>query len=436
MPTDEMTVDERRKYLRTMKKRYSKASRKEKKQLLDEMEMITGQHRKSLIRTLNGSLERKPRRRERGAKYGPEVDDALRVIYESLDCICAERLTPSLGWMATHLAKHGELEVAPKLLEQLEQISVSTVERRLRRIRQDQPRLPRKKPRPKNKQLRDIPMLRLPWSLEEPGHFEADLVHHAGSTTSGEYAYTLQLVDVATGWSERRAVLGRSYRVMQDAFGCILARLPFPVLQIHPDNGGEFFNHHMLRFWGDTIQGVTLSRSRPYHKNDNPRVEQKNSTLVRAYLGHDRLDSVCQVLALNRLYDKMGAYYNLFQPVMHLVEKDIILRDGEPARVRRRHDEAQTPFQRLCQTQAISPEHREQLSALRDAINPRLLRREIYDDLAHLFTLPGAVPGITEDIYQTLSCHQEQGAVSLFPVTFQPAIVKAQRLCSTQLLKP
>lgn len=425
MPTDKMTINERRKYLRMMKKRYRKASRKEKKQLLDEMEIVIGQHRKSLIRLLNGSLEREPRSRERSAEYGPEVDDALRVIYESLDYICAERLTPNLGWMATHLAKHGELEVTPKLLEQLEQISVSTVERRLCRIRQDQPRLPRKKPRPRSKKLRDIPMLRLPWNLEEPGYLEADLVHHSGPTASGEYVHTLQLVDVATGWSERRAVLGRSYRVMEDAFRCILARLPFPVLQIHPDNGGEFFSDHMLRFWGDKVQGVSLSRSRPYHKNDNPRVEQKNATLVRAYLGHDRLDSVCQVLALNALYDKMGVYYNLFQPVMHLVEKEFIPQNDKPARIRRRHDQAQTPFQRLCRTNAILPEHREQLCLLRDSINPRLLRHEIYDDLAHLFTLPGAVPGVTEDIYLTLSCYQEKCVDSLFPSAFQLTTVKA-----------
>ena len=147
-------------------------------------------------------------------------------------------------------------------------------------------------------------MLRLPWNIAEPGHFETDLVHHCGPTTSGEYAYTLQMIDVATGWSERRAVLGRSYLVMEDAFLCFLVRLPFPVCQIHPDNGGEFLNHHMLRFWGNIVQGVTLSRSRPFHKNDNPRVEQKNATLVRAYLGYDRIDSVAQVLALNTLYDK------------------------------------------------------------------------------------------------------------------------------------
>jgi hypothetical protein len=118
-------------------------------------------------------------------------------------------------------------------------------------------------------------MLRLPWDIVQPGHFEMNLVHHCGPTASGEYACTLQMVGVATGRSERRAVLGCSYLAMEDAFRCILARLPFPVLHVHPDNGSEFFNHHLLRFWGEIVQGVTLSRSRPFHKNDNPRVEQR-----------------------------------------------------------------------------------------------------------------------------------------------------------------
>jgi hypothetical protein len=214
---------------------------------------------------------------------------------------------------------------------------------------------------------------------------------------------------VATGWSERRAVLGRSFLVVEDAFRHILARLPFRVLEIHPDNGSEFFNHHMLRFWGDIVQGVTLSRSRPFHKNDNPRVEQKNCTLVRAYLGYERLDTVSQVLALNALYDKMGLYYSFFQPVMHLVEKEVIQEDGQPARVKRRHDEARTPLDRLCQTDAILPEHREQLEALRDSINPRRLRQEIYDAIEHLFTLPGALPGATENVHLTLAQNREKG---------------------------
>jgi hypothetical protein len=423
---DQMTIDERRKYLRTMKKRYTEANRKTKEQLLDEMESVTGLDRKTLIRLMHSSLARTPRSRECGNMYGPEVDAVLRIIYESADCICAERLTPNLVWWADHLAAHGELDLTQALREQLAQISIPTVERHLSHMRQDLPRLPRPKPKPGRHALQHIPMLRLPWDIVQPGHFEIDLVHHCGLTASGEYAYTLQMVDVATGWSERRAVLGRSALVMEDAFRCILARLPFPVLRIHPDNGGEFLNHHLLRFWGETVQGVTLSRSRPFHKNDNPRIEQKpalseaegNYTLVRAYLGYERFDSVVQILALNALYDKLWLYYNLFQPVMHLMEKEVIREDGQPARVKRRHGQATTPFDRLCQTDAILPEHRAQLNALRDSINPRRLREAIYDAIEHILRLPCATPGVSEDVHQTLTRHHNQGGDDLLNLAF------------------
>jgi len=422
MPTeDKMTIDESWKYLRKMQKRYAQANRKERGRLLDEMEAVTDMHRKGLIRLMNGSLERKPRCRERGKTYGPEVDDALRIIDETLDFVCAERITPNLVWMASLLATHSEIEATSSLLDQLSQISVSTVGRRLSRIRQDQPRLPRKKSsRPKG-MLKDIPMLRIPWDESEPGHLETDSVHHCGPSAAGEYVCTLQMIDVLTGWSERRAVLGRSYLVMQDAFRYILARLPFPVLEIHPDNGSEFLNHHMLRFWGEIVQGVRLSRSRPYYKNDNRFVEQKNSTLVRAYLGDDRLDTVAQTLAVNHLYDRMWLYYNFFQPVMRLEEKIVIPgADGQPSRIKRRYDDARTPFDRLCDTTAILPEHRAQLESLRDQTNPRQLRQEIYDWIDYIFSLPGAVPGVTEDVHQTLmaSSRLEEGGVTPFPFSF------------------
>ena len=286
---DKMTIDERRKYLRKMQKRYVQADRKERARLLDEMEAVTDMHRKSLVRLMHRDLERKPRCRERGETYGPAVDDALRVIDESLDFICAERITPNLVWMTQHLATHGEITASAELLEQLGLISISTVRRRLNRVRQDQPRLPRKRGRPAraNPLTRDIPMIRIPWDEQNPGRFETDLVHHCGAIAAGEYVCSLQMIDVATGWSERRAVLGRSYLVMEDAFLCILVRLPFTVIEIHPDNGSEFLNHHMLRFWGKIVQGVKLSRSRPYHKNDNCFVEQENATLIRAYLGDE-----------------------------------------------------------------------------------------------------------------------------------------------------
>jgi hypothetical protein len=416
---DKMTVDERRKYLRTMKKRYVKASRKKRGQLLDEMEAVTGMHRKSLVRLMKGSLERKARCRQRGSTYGLQVDDALRVIADSLDNICAERLTPNLVWMAEHLTRHGEMEVTQGLLKQLGQISISTVGRRLKRIRQDRPRLPRRRSPRSRKFTQEIPMKRIPWDEQEPGHFEVDLVHHCGPIAEGEYVHTLQMIDIATGWSERRAVLGRSYLVMEDAFRHIVAGLPFAVREIHADNGSEFLNRHLIRFWKEDVKGVQLSRSRPYQKNDNRFVEQKNATLVRAFLGDDRLDTVAQTLALNWLYDKMWLYYNLFQPVMRLKEKLVIPNaEGQPTRVTRRFDDARTPFDRLCTTDAISQAHKAHLTALRDQVNPRQLRQEIYALLDYIFSLPGAVPGHTEDVHQTLaSCSHSETQLPQFTLS-------------------
>lgn len=419
---DRMTLDERLKYLRAMKKRYVEASRADKGRLLDEMEAVTGMHRKSLIRRMNGSLVRKPRCKQRGETYGPEVDDALRVIYESLDHICADRLTPNLVWMAKHLATHSELQTTPSMLDQLSRVSISTVKRRLQRITQDLPRLPRKRGRKRtNKQLQAVPMVRIPWNEQEPGHMEVDLVHHCGSTASGDYVCSAQWVDVTTGWSERAATLGRSFRVMKDAFICLLHRLPFPLIEFHPDNDSVFFNNHMFRFWGKDVPGVRLSRSRPYHKNDNRFVEQKNFTLIRAYLGYQRFDTVAQTRALNHLYDLMWLYYNFFQPVMRLEEKVFTPADnGHLGRVTRRYDDARTPFDRLCDTKAILLEHKMQLSALRDQTNPRQLRQNIYDQIDLLLSLPGVTPGVSEDVHRTLRAPGpfSQGGDSPFPFRF------------------
>ena len=267
---DQMTIDERLKYLRKMKTRYVKADRRERGRLLDEMQAFTGLHRKSLIRLLNSNLNRQPRSRERGRTYGEDVTTAIRVIAASLDHPCAERLTPNLKWMAEHLSRLGELEVPESAFEQLAQISISTVERYLNTIHQDQLRRRSRSSRTLNRALQGIPMGRIAWDVREPGHFETDLVHHSGPSASGLYLHTLQMVDVASGWIEPRAVLGRSYVVVQDAFCFILDRVPFEIREVHPDNGSEFFNHHLLRFWKERAPKVRLSRSRPYHKNDNP----------------------------------------------------------------------------------------------------------------------------------------------------------------------
>jgi len=370
---ERMTVDERRKCLKRMQTRYLGASREERGRLLDELVVLTGLHRKSVVRLLKGpSLARQPRRQQRGREYGAAVDDALRVIWETLDHVCAERLTPALVSTAEQLARHGELAVTEELLEQLGRISISSVQRRLTRLGQDTMRLPRRGPERANKVARAIPMKRIPWDTAEPGHFEVDLVHHSGPRSDGEFVHTFQMIDVATGWSERVAILGRGQRAMAEGTRLILARLPFPVKELHPDNGPEFLNHHLVRIWGEAITGLTLTRSRPYQKNDNRFVEQKNDTLVRAYLGQARLDTAEQCAVLNALYDRMWTYYNLFQPVLHLVEKTA---DGN--RIRRTWDDAQTPVARVLATNTLAPDVRARLERLYTETNPRALRRTI-----------------------------------------------------------
>ena len=401
---EEMSIDERRKYLHKMRARYWKAKNKrDKSQLLDEMEAVTGFHRKSVIRLINGELSRKPRRRQRGRTYGLEVESALRVIDESFDGGCAERLTPNLVWMAKHLAKHDELEITDELLEKLGVISISTTGRILARIRQDQPRLRRKRPKRSTRLQREIQAGRIAWDEQEPGHFEVDLVHHCGPDASGHFVHSLQMVDVTTLWSERVAMLGRSHLVMKDGFNRIATRLPITVKELHPDNGSEFLNDLLLDFWEVTFKDAELSRSHPYQKNDNRYVEQRNLTLVRNYLGYQRFDTVAHTLALNQLYDKLWLYDNFFQPVMHLAEKIVVpSTDTSSRQFKRRYDQAQTPFDRLCATGILSQEQQDHFETLRERTNPRQLRKEIYALISHIYSLPNAVPEQTEDVYQTL----------------------------------
>jgi hypothetical protein len=391
MPTEErMTVNERRKYLTLMKSRYQQASRSQQSALLTEMEQVTGLHRKSLLRLLHApSLERKKRNRGRSRTYGLATEQVILLVWESLDYICAERLTPALLSTAQHLARFGSVRLTAQVAEQLGQISEATVTRLLRKYRSRKQRLPQKGPERANQVRKPIAMKRIPWETSEPGHFEVDLVHHGGESSEGIYAHTLQMIDVATGWSERVAVLGRGQQAMEAGFRRILARLPVPVKELHPDNGSEFFNQHLVRFWGEAITGLTLSRSRPYQKNDNRFVEQKNATLVRQYFGPIRLDTPDQVQAMNTLYEKMWLYYNFFQPVLHLQEK--ICQDD---RVLRHWDQAQTPYQRLLATATLSKEQQTQLQALYEQTNPLLLHQEIYALLDALWQTPAATSGV------------------------------------------
>ena len=398
--TEAMSINERRKYMHKIRGRYRKGSKKEKGRLLDEIEAVTGMHRKSVTRLMNGALSRKKRSRERGRTYGVEVEVAVRVIALGLDYPCAERLQPNLVWMAKHLACHQELIVSEETLEKLEQISCSTVKRILKRSGRSQPKMATQQPkRPKRKGVhKAYPMRKIPWNETEAGHFEVDLVHHCGEAATGDYVHTIQMVDVATGWCEIAAVMGRSYRVMKNGFDFMLSRLPIPVAEIHPDNGSEFFNQHLLRFWKQAMVNVEITRSRPYQKNDNRFIEENNHSLIRAYTGHDRFDTQEQIKAIRQLYGHLWLYHNFFQPVMRLQEK-IYLNEFQ---YQRKYDQAKTPYDRLKAKNILNKNVVERLDDLRAQTNPMNLREQIDLHITRLLSLPVSAKSETVNIFETL----------------------------------
>ena len=402
-----MNIDERRKYLKIQRERYLKASRKERSHLLDDMAVITGLNRKYLIELLRTDLERQPRRAQRGRTYGLDVEEVLLIVAESLDFICGRRLKPGLLSTAYDLQRHGELVLSPPIEQALAQISVSTIDRIIARHHDRvEKRLPRKSPGRPSHILQQVPTQIIPWNQWEPGHLEVDLVWHSGPDISGDFVHTLQMIDVATAWSGRYAILGRGSLLMYDAFRNLRHRIPFPFLEIHSDNGSEFLNNHMHRFWSVESPQVKLSRNRPWRKNDSRFVEQRNFTLVRAYLGYHRFDTVAQTRAMNHLYQLMDLYYNLFQPVERVQEKIAIRCQGQRTKIKRRYGTAQTPFQRLCASGILSKTQQASIAALRDALNPRLLRRAILDLIDQINALPNATPDDPQHVFLALSNYQ------------------------------
>jgi hypothetical protein len=226
------------------------------------------------------------------------------------------------------------------------------------------------------------------WEEDCPGFLEIDLVHHCGDSTEGFYLTTLSTVDVATGWSECIGVWGKGQQRVGAAVHCVQQRLPFPLLGLDSDNGGEFINQHLYAYC--SREGITFTRSRSYKKNDSCHVEQKNWTVVRRVVGYDRYDSRAALEALNRVYDLLRLYINFFQPVMKLVAKS---RQG--AKVHKVYDTARTPYQRLLETSVLTEDKRAELAAIYHGLNPVSLLRQVDDNLERLWTLvecPAPVP--------------------------------------------
>jgi hypothetical protein len=415
---DEMTIDERRKYLHKMWGRYRTATKEEKRNMLDDMEHVTGMHRKSIIRILNGRLSRKKRTQERGPTYGIDVMYFVRKISKALDHPCAERLKPNLTFMAKHMINHGQLKVDNiDALRKLETISISTLKRMLANINKSQEKISRKRfPKRKRNTLKEsFPMRRIPFDTPEPGHFEVDLVLHCDENHAGDYIHTIQMTDVATGWCEIEAVFGRSYRVMKDGFACMLGNLPMPVIEIHPDNGSEFFNHHLLRFWQEKVPDAAISRSRPYHKNDNRFVEENNSSLVRAYIGYGRLDTLSHLLTLREIYEDLTCYHNFFQPVMKTTQKIYV----DEIHYRRVFDQARPPLDRLAEAGVLADAHLERLINIRDQVDILALRERLDTNINKLWRVRMSENATPVNIFDTLRKEKDNPLVTL---SFEPSI--------------
>ena len=309
------------------------------------------------------------------------LERAIHFIADTLDWICAERLKPALSDMAQHLARFAEMEVSPELLGQLDSISISTVRRIMKRAGRSKSSIPqqRRGRSPDTLVQAMVPQGVIPWNEPEPGHFEVDHVIHGAPSKGSKVVSTCQFIDVLTGWSERFAVYGHGFRDVWPVFLAFAERCPIPIREIHSDNGSEFLNQALISHYSDLGENIHISRGRLGYKNDNRIVEQKNSSLIRAYLGQLRFDSPAHCQLLNLLYEDMWLYYNFFQPVLRQVSRRAVHRPDGSVRIVRRQDEAATPLQRLLRAKPpLSRGKAESLQSLYDGTNPRELRDRIH----------------------------------------------------------
>ena len=379
-----MTVRQQSKHelVTAVQRRYARAGRAEKGQILDEFVAATGYHRKWAIGLLRHGPP--PARTGRGGRprvYSVVVVGALRTVWEASGELCGKRLAPFLAEFVPALEAEGVLQLEPAIRESLLQMSAATIDRRLHPFRlQRRYGLGTTKPGTLLKQQVPIQTY-TPWDEQRPGFVEIDLVAHCGTSTAGHYLTTLTVTDVATGWTECAGVWGKGQAAVFGALEQIRERLPMPLLGIDSDNGPEFINAHLVR-WCEQEQ-LTFTRSRPYWKNDQAHVEQKNWSVVRQLLGYDRYETEAELALLQRVYDWLRLWTNHWQPVLKLVGKE---REG--AKVRKRYDIAQTPYRRVLASAILPPAAQERLDQVHATYGPTAVWREVEAARAALWRLP------------------------------------------------
>jgi len=391
-----MSPTSKRELLKAIRPRYTLGRRPAKEQILDEFVAATGYHRKYAIHLLNHPPPRRvAKRRPRRSKYGGRVQAALEKVWRVANCICGKRLVAVLPQYVEALERHGELALDPETRGLLLQISAATADRLLARARAATKPHGLGTTKPGTLLKAAIPVRTFAeWDDAQPGFMEVDLVAHCGPSTAGEYLHSLDMVDVKTRWVELAALRNRSQATVLTALIDCQIRLPYPLRGLDSDNGSEFINYDLKRFCEQ--EQITFTRCRPYQKNDQAYVEQKNWTAVRQLVGYERYEGDRACTALQALYHVVRLYLNFFQPVMVLVDKQRL-----GAQVKKRYDVPKTPYQRVLEAPEIDAAIKMRLRQLYDTLNPAELLRQIQRRQAALWQLAcapavPAVPGGTQ----------------------------------------
>lgn len=371
----------RREYLAAIYGRYRGASRRQKGQILDEFCRVTGYHRKYALRCLNAAPRgAAPRRRRRGkSTYGPATVQALRAIWEAAGYPWSRRLTALLPRWVPWARRRWDLSAT--VCAQLLRISARQVDRLLAAHKHRLKRHRYGGTKPGTLLKHHIAIKTTQWDVRVPGFTELDLVAHCGARGEGEFAHSLNVTDIHTTWVETRAVLGRGEHAVQEALEDIRRTLPFRLRGIDSDNGSEFINNHLVRYCH--AHAIEFTRGRPYKKDDNAHIEQKNWTHVRKIVGYHRYDSAAAVAALNALYTQdLRLLQNGFLPSVKLLRKERV-----GARLRRHYDRPRTPLERLQECPAADPAAVRQWLALRDQLDPFVLADRIERHVDRLVAL-------------------------------------------------
>ena len=368
-----MSVTSRRELLAVVAPRYRAARGQERGRILEEFVASTGYHRKYALTLLNHPITkgtaRKQRRRPR--QYVFAVQQALVTCWRAANGICSKRLLPYLPELVRVLEQHGELHLEAATKARLLVLSPATADRLLQAERKLAKPHGLGTTKPGTLLKSAIPIRTFAeWDEAQPGFSEIDLVVHCGTTTRGEYLHSLTVTDIATGWTECVALRNRGQQTVFQALVLARGRLPFPLRGIDSDNGSEFINAHLLRYCQQ--EELTFTRSRPYKKNDQAYVEQKNWSIVRQLVGYERYESLAAYEALCALYEVVRLYVNFFQPSMKLLSKERV-----GSKVKKTYDSAKTPYQRVLESEQVSEEVRARLRQQYATLNPVALLRQM-----------------------------------------------------------